>query len=187
MGDRTAARRYAKAFIALATETDSVEALAIELDRVEAACLTNDRELYLALCNPGFTLEERVAVVGAVAKQIKLSTHTTNLLKLLIEKQRFASVFDIVELFRERADALAGRVRVQVTTADAMSKKLEAEVKSSISTLTGKEVLLETSIDPSLIGGLVARVGDTVYDASIKARLSDLKHRLIHAQAPVEA
>ena len=122
-----------------------------------------------------------------MALQLGLSPMTTNLLKLLVEKQRFAAVLDIVDIFRERADELAGRVRVQVATAEPLNAAMKAEVKAAMATLTGKQVLLETSVDPSLIGGLVARVGDTVYDASLKARLSDLKHRLIHAQAPAEA
>jgi F-type H+-transporting ATPase subunit delta len=74
-----------------------------------------------------------------------------------------------------------------VSTVDPLSPQLEGELKAAFATATGKTIVLDARIDPSLIGGMVARIGGRVYDASIRSRLEDVKHRLINAQAAPEA
>ena len=95
---------------------------------------------------------------------------------------RFGALPELVEIYHQQSDELAGRLRVQVTTADPLSDALENDIKAALEKATGKQVVLDTSIDASLIGGLVARVEGRVYDASVKNRLEALKHRLITGQ-----
>jgi F-type H+-transporting ATPase subunit delta len=80
-------------------------------------------------------------------------------------------------------DALSGQVRAKVRTATALSPGMEAEVQQALSAATGKTAILETAVDPSLIGGIVAQVGDKVYDASVRARLNSLYTTLAQRSA----
>jgi F-type H+-transporting ATPase subunit delta len=94
---------------------------------------------------------------------------------------------DMLDLYSAAADELNGRVRVRVSTAEPLTAEMTAEVKLALQKITGQDVVLDTHTDEALIGGLVARVGGTVYDASIRTRLNDIKQRLLTAQIPAEA
>ena len=85
--------------------------------------------------------------------------------------------------YDQLADKHNGRVRVSVTTAEALTPALESEIRAALEQTTGKTVLVDHTIDPSLIGGMIARVGGTVYDSSLRTRLASLKHALTVAEA----
>jgi len=182
MADRAAARRYAAAFLSLADELGQVEALGKDLDTALEAARADDGVLLRVLGNPVFTADERRKVLDALLPQLGLQAMTVNLLKLMTDRGRFGALPDLVSIYHQQADDLAGRVRVQVTTADPLTDALEKDIKAALENATGKSVVLDTQIDASLIGGLVARVEGRVYDASVKSRLEALKHRLITAQ-----
>ena len=182
MGDATIARRYALAFIELAAETRNIDALGAELMSMSATLRANDGELLRALSNPVFSVQERKSVLVAVQSRLGLQPLTRNLLGLLLDKGRFACLPDIATIYSELADDRAGRQRVIVTTAVPMTRDFEAEVAESLTRTTGKRVVLDKRVDPRLIGGVVARVGSKVYDASVRARLEDLRQKLLNAQ-----
>lgn len=189
MADRTVARRYAQAFLTLAAELDQVTLLGEDLDEVLGAVQAADGLLLLTLSNPVFTAEERKAVLiaGFTGLGLDLNPMTLNLLRLLIDRGRFAVLPELVRFYHEAADDLAGRIRVQVSTAEPLSNDLANEIRQALAAATGREVLVERQVEPELIGGLVARVGGKVYDASIRARLDSLKDRLIHGHVVAEA
>jgi F-type H+-transporting ATPase subunit delta len=187
MADRSAARRYARAFIELAQEAKKVDEFGAELGDMVRAIQLDDGLLLNVLCNPAFSHAERESVLSAVLKAAKTSDLTRNLFHILLEKKRLATLPDLLDLYSEAADELSGRVRVRVSTAEPLSPQLEAEVRIALERVTGKQVVLQTQVDEALIGGLVARVGGTVYDASIRTRLNEIKQRLITAQTPAEA
>ncbi|MFK7927292.1 MAG: ATP synthase F1 subunit delta [Myxococcota bacterium] len=184
---RSAARRYAAAFLSLASDLGQVEALGKDLDTVLEAARVDDGVLLNVLANPVFTADERVSVITTLMPGLGVQPMTSNLIRLMVEKGRFAALPDLVEIYHAEADALAGRVRVQLTTADSLSDDLAAEIRTALERSTGKQIVLDTQIDPDLIGGLVARVGGKVYDASVRARLDDLKYRLIHGTTAAQA
>ena len=97
----------------------------------------------------------------------------------MLDKGRLSSLPELVEAYREMADAKAGRARVAVETAEPLSAELEAEVRKSLEKVTGKTVILDVSVNTALIGGMVARVGGKVYDASVRARLEQLRQTLL--------
>jgi F-type H+-transporting ATPase subunit delta len=130
---------------------------------------------------------ERKGVLGAVLKALKVGDMTANLFHVMLEKERLNTLSDMLDLYSIAADELSGRVRVQVSTAEPLTSQLEAEVRLALEKITGKQVVLQPEVDEALIGGLVARVGGTVYDASIRTRLNEIKQRLIKAQIPAEA
>lgn len=187
MANRSVARRYARAFIDLAEEQGAVEEVGADLDRALAAVRAEGDLLFAALSNPVFTLPERRAVLMQVLPRLELRKPTQNLLQLLLDKRRFGLLPELVEIYRGYADDKARRVRVLVTTAEPLTPQLETEVRAALEQMTGKEVVMDTRVKPELIGGMVARVGDTVYDASVRTRLQNIKQRLLSARTPAEA
>lgn len=188
MADRAIARRYATAFIDLAQEANAIDAFAADLGTALEACRANDGELNAVLANPVFTTEERRRVLDAIIPRLGLKHQlTANLLRLLLDNGRFALLADVVATYAEFADERQGRVRVAVQTAEPMSPQLEAEIRAAFQRMTGKSVLLDATVEPALIGGLTARIGSKLYDASVRARLDAVRKRLLDAQPPAEA
>lgn len=184
MADLAIARRWATAFLDLAAEEGKIDELGSELSKTWAAFEGAGAG---ALSNPVFTYEERREVLDAILKKGKITGLTANLLRLLLEKGRFGLLGDLAELYRTNADERAGRMRVVVETAFPLTPQLEGEIRASLEKVTGRSVVLEPTVDASLIGGLVAHVGDKVYDASVRTRLRELSHRLTSSQVPAEA
>jgi len=181
MADRAIARRYSQAFIELAGDK-KVGAYGEELAGFLTIAQANEGEFFKALANPVFTLNERRSALDAVLKKLKLDKMTSNLIKLLLEKGRFGLLPDVVASYQELADAKEGRARVRLTTASPLTGQLESELRAKLEKVTGKTVILESDVDPSLIAGMIARVGSTVYDSSIRSRLRDIKTNLLNSQ-----
>lgn len=187
MSDAAVASRYANALVDLAVETSSEEVLSNDLTGLVDFFKADGQELFGFLGNPAFNQSERSAVLDAVLPKLGVHAYTANFLKVLADRDRMGAFFQIATQVADAMDERAGRIRVSVRTVDPLTPQLEAEIKTVFEQATGKQVRIDASIDPSLIGGLVARVGGKVYDASIKSRLEDLKHRLTHAQFAAEA
>src|SRR5688572_6046308 len=120
MADRMVARRYARAFLGVAVEQDKVGPLADDLQRVVDTGRANGGELFHALSNPAFTVEERKAVLRSVLERLGVQQLTKNLLQLLLDKGRFPIVEDLASTYLEIADEQRGRQRVVVETATPM-------------------------------------------------------------------
>ena len=174
------ARRYAKALLELGQESDSLDAIASDLDAFGKVLQQNDAELFGVLCHPGLDPSDRAKVLAAVLERAKLNPVVANTLKLVLDKGRFALVPEITAQVQELADEAAGRVRATVTTAEPISDALKSEIAAALTASTAKEVVLTSDVDADLIGGLVIRVGDTVYDASVRYRLQDIKQKLLN-------
>lgn len=187
MSDASGARRYARALMELGAEAGVEETIERDLTAVVEAFTDEGGELLSALCNPVFSFPERKKVLDVVLPRLGVHPLTQSFLSLVAERGRMAWLPAIHVDFSRMMDTRAGRVRVSVSTVDPLSPGLEAELKTAFEKSTGKTVVLDARIDPSLIGGMVARIGGRVYDASIRSRLEDIKHRLINAQAAPEA
>lgn len=187
MRDAGASRRYATALVKLAVEGGQEEAILAELTAWNTLFAGEGAELFRVLSSPVFGAEERRAVLGEVAGKAKTSDLLVRFMSLLIDRDRMVGFPDIVRHVTADLDARAGRIRVAVRSAAELDDGMKAELTAAFEKSTGKTVLLETEIDPDLLGGLVARIGSKVYDASLRTRLHDLKHRLIHGQAPAQA
>lgn len=176
-------RRWALALVGLAIEAGAEDGIQKDLEHLNIALLSGDRALFRALKSPVFSLEERQGVLDEVLRRVPVHAMTRKFMKLLTERARVGALPKILEHYTKHMDARAGRVLVQITTVEELSAEFRAELITSFERTTGKQVRLDTRIDPSLIGGIVARVGGTVYDASVRTRLQHIKRRLIHAQA----
>lgn len=187
MDDRTVARRYAVAFIDLGRERDAIEQLLGDLDRLVSLVNADGHRMLDALANPAFRIDERRGVLKDVLGRAKACSLTRNLCHLMLDRNRLGALPEVLVAFREMADANANRARVQVETAEPLSPQLEAEVRAALERVTGKSVILNLSVNPDLIGGMVARVGGKVYDASVRARLEHLRQTLTRASLPENA
>lgn len=176
MSNVPVARRYARALLdAAGAEADQV------LSQLEAltAFLDGQPALFASLSSPTLTRTQRMKLVDAIITSAPgMAKVVSNLMKLLTDRSRFGSLPFIARQYRDLVDARMGRVRGKVTSAtklaDAQVKALEKQLEA----LTQRNVVLETAIDPSLIGGVVATVGSKQYDGSLKAQLVALGRQL---------
>ena len=181
------ARRYADALVDLAAEQNLLEQVSTELGGF-GAVFGSSVPLTEALRNPGFSLEERQGVIEAILKLAGVEGITRNFLFLLAENRRLAGLSDIISAFEDRVDDRLGRVRASVTSAVPLGSEMLGEIEKQIQHLTGKDqVLLTAAVDPALIGGIVTRVGDMVFDGSIRTQLSTIRNQLLGQAAVGEA
>lgn len=174
-------RRYAQALIELAKEGNEIERVGNDLASFVTACRGDDGRLGNALQSPVFTVEERRAVLDPVLAKLAPSQTTANFLRLVNDKRRMALVPSIAQAYNALADAYVGRLQVVVQTAEPMGEALEREVRAALEQMTGKTVVIRAEVNPELIGGLVARIGDRVYDSSIRTRLENIRRNLLNS------
>jgi len=185
MANHPVARRYAQALIEVASEAGAIEQVSNDLHGFAQLLDAHGGILGDALRSPVFTTEEREAVLNDLLPKLSLHPLTNNVLRLANDKDRFAVIADIAAAFEALADEKAGRQAATVFTAEPMSPQVEAEVRSALEKSTGKTIRLTTKVDPSLIGGMVAKIGGIVYDASIRSRLERLKQDLFTQEAGI--
>ena len=171
------ARRYARALITIGRGEGASDALVQELDRF-VQLLQEDRMLHEVLIGPTVPRPQRDAVILQVAQRMNLSPTMIRFLRLLDDRRRLEYLPRILLSFREMLDEVQGRVRATVTTAAALSAAAEAEIKATLSKLTGKEVVMTVEVNPELIGGVVTRVSGLLLDGSIKTQLRQIRQEL---------
>ena len=179
MANGSIARRYARAFIALGQETGKTDTFSGDIATFAGILDIGEGELRQALTNPGLTTVERKGVLDGVLAKLSLDADTANFLRLLVDKNRFGAFDGIARAFGEMADELAGRARATVSTATELTADMQKTVQQALEASTGKSVQIDFQVDPGLIGGMVAQVGDISYDASVRARLEDIQSALI--------
>jgi F-type H+-transporting ATPase subunit delta len=182
MANGSLAKRYARALINLGKEENTVDQLNNDLQEFGEVLSLNDNQLHKSLINPILTKEEITSVLNTLMDKLSLNPFTKNFIKLLQDKGRLVLYFDIAEVYQAMADQQAGRLRAYVETAKEISALERVELRKTLaeaSEVTPENLLVEYKINPDLIGGIVAKVGDTLYDASIRSRLKDIKAILL--------
>nr|XP_061811854.1 ATP synthase subunit delta-like [Nerophis lumbriciformis] len=171
-----AAHRYAEAFVesAAAKGDAALQTLRSELNGLSAAVDESD-DLSNLLMNPAFTNDERKKALDIVLDKIGVSTLTKRCLGLLAERDRINELKEIAVVFDEMADARAGREQAFVESATAMPEAAVDQLRRALEKRTGKKIEMNVSVDPSLIGGVRARVGSYVMDGTIKTELTRLR------------
>jgi F-type H+-transporting ATPase subunit delta len=172
------ARRYAKALFELAADERRVQPIGEELSRLKSV-LAEVPELGELLANPAFTRAERKGIADETLRErLALSDSVRNLVAILIDNGRVRGIGEIADRYREMADEAAGRAEVLVKSAGELSEADRGRIAAGLSGVTGKQVTVSVEVDPSLIGGLSARVGGLVFDGSIRAQLEALEEEL---------
>jgi len=171
------ARRYAKALFSLGKEQNKVEEYSETLGAI--AGLYRETEAVVdALTNPLYPLEARQKVMAKIAEMVKADKIMTSFLDLLLEKKRAAILPDIAEVMQTMVDEDQNISHGSVVSAIELDASLQKKIQETLEKITGNKVILETRVDPSIIGGIIAKVGDLVLDGSIKTQLNGLKESI---------
>jgi F-type H+-transporting ATPase subunit delta len=171
------AERYARAIFELGVEANRLEELTAELQRF-AEAYAHSPELRAVLDNPLVDLESRAAVLDEIAARLQLSELAQNAIRLLSSRQRLVAIGDIVRRLGTLSDEQAGILRATVTSAVPLSELYYGQLLAEIERATGRKVVIERREDPTLIAGVVTRIGDNTIDGSVKGRLAELQRRL---------
>ncbi len=175
------ARRYAQALTEEAQQAGTLDAVDADVALL-AETLRDSRELRLALTSPVVPHEKKLAVLESLFAD-KVSDLALRFLRLLVEKERDGQIPEILDAYRLLRDERTGTVEAKVRTATPLSPDEADRLKSALETRAGATVRMQIDVDPALIGGLVVRVGDVVYDRSVKHQLDSLRGQLAERAA----
>jgi F-type H+-transporting ATPase subunit delta len=173
------ARRYARALFQIGVDAGTFEALGQELADL-AALFDESVELRQTLENPVFKPGEKRAILEKLLPRVTPSITVQRFALLLLERGRIRALPAIARAYRGMVDQHSGRVRATVTSAQPLGAAELDRVRRALEQRTQKKVMLESQVDPSLIGGLVARVGDLVLDGSVRTQLATLREKLLN-------
>ena len=177
MPSRASAARYARALFDVALkESDPVQ---IERDLAAlAGLMSSNAELHAALTNPAVPVSAKRRIAEALGTRLSAAPPTRKLFLLLADRDLLGIVPDLLAIYRERLMEHQQVVRAEVTTAAPLTPERASQIEEKLAVLTGRKVDMKTSVDPSIIGGVVTRIGSTVYDGSLATRLAKLKEKL---------
>jgi F-type H+-transporting ATPase subunit delta len=171
------ARRYARAVVQIGVDQGNLDQLGIDLRHVAAAMKTSP-ELGASLTNPAIRRSDRRKVIDALMEYFKAAPVARTLVAILLDGERIATLPMISREVDAMIEARAGRISADVSSATELSAAQLAQLTTVLERLSGKEVDVVKRLDPSLIGGVVAKVGDVVYDGSLRSQLHLLRDEL---------
>ncbi len=177
MSGTVVARRYAKALFAVAKEEGREKEYGEALAQV-AAFLEENPEIESALASPVFPLDSKRSIVEEVVKAFEVTGELATLLTVMAERNRLMHLRQVAEYYRELLDEESGVVRAVVRTAVPIPEELQKRLADTFAKVVGKQVELELREDPEIIGGVVAHIGDVIWDGSIKSQLQGFKESI---------
>ena len=172
----TAARRYAEAAFEVATRDDTLERWRADLD--VAASLAGDHRALDVLANPAIPFERRATALDTLLGD-RVAGQTANLVRLLLRRGRIEDLPRVVAEFRRLDDRRQGLTHATATSATELTRDEIRALTARLEQSTGGQIALDVEVDPSLLGGLVVRVGDRLIDGSVRGRLERLRNQLI--------
>jgi len=178
MSVETVARRYATALADVVMKSGETETVRHELKTWEELTRAN-ADLQTAFASPAISHLNKEKVLESLLAKTKPSKTTANFLRVLLRNSRLTELAEINEKFATVLDERNNLVTAEVISARPLSEKQKTEFQANIAKLTGKKVNLNFKTDEDIIGGVVTRVGSTVYDGSVKTQLENLKQQLI--------
>ena len=172
--------RYATALFDLAREERSIDAVRADLDRFEAM-LADSADLKRLVRSPVFSAESQSRALAAVLDKAEISGVAAKFLKVLTANRRLFAVSDVIRAFRALVARFKGEATADVTVAEKLSDKNLDALKTALKSVTGKDVALNVNVDPSIIGGLVVKLGSRMVDSSLRTKLNSIKHAMKEA------
>jgi F-type H+-transporting ATPase subunit delta len=169
---------YARALLGAAQKAGQTAAVMDELDAVVEEALAANPKLETVLASPLIGQEEKTALLDRVF-QPRISGLLLNFLKVVSRHGRLDCLRAIRHEARKLYDETLGNVRVRITTATAVAPEQAEQITAALSASLGRRPILETVVDPALVGGAVLRIGDTVYDGSVANQLQQIRQQMI--------
>jgi len=174
---QTIARRYAIALADVVIESGEASAVQDELLQW-GEMISSNALLKEALANPTVPYDGKRSVLHELIKRTRVRETTANFLQVLLRNQRLTELNEVNRWFGLILDDRSGVVAADVTTARAVAPEATEALRQKLASITGRKVRLKFNTDPDLIGGMVARIGSTVYDGSIKNQLHEMELKL---------
>lgn len=168
---------YAKAFLGVAKDSGKLDDLVDELGQV-VGVFNGLPKFRAAMESPRIEQADKASMLDKAFKK-KCSKELLNFLKLIAQRGRFDCLDSILGSTVKAHDEMAGRVKATLTTASEVTGDVEKSIAKKLSGILGKEVNLECVVDPEVIGGMVVRVGDTVYDGSVANQLKQVRAKAV--------
>jgi F-type H+-transporting ATPase subunit delta len=178
MSLQTMARRYASALADVVLERGEAAEVQAELAQWEEM-IHSTPNLLEVLRNPTIALDQKRAVLNRLVERAKPRQTTVNFLKVLLQNQRLTELGEINRKLAETLDERAGMVAATVTTARSVPESSQRQLHAKLTGLTGKKVRVNFAIDPDLLGGIVTRIGSTVYDGSVRNHLQQIREKMV--------
>ena len=180
MSIETIARRYAGALADVVTKTGEADKIQAELRQWEEL-MTSNQNLFEVFSNPAIPHASKEKVLESLLKKANPAPTTANFLRVLLRNGRLIELGEINKRFASVLEERAGIVSGKIISARPLSDSEKKELQINLEKMTGRRVSLEYDIDTNLIGGIVTKIGSTVYDSSVKTQLENLKTQLINA------
>lgn len=168
------------ALFELARDEKSVDAVKADLDKFDAM-LAESQDLNRLVRSPVFTSDIQGKALGAVLAQAGITGIAANFLKLLTANRRLFIIRDAITSFRALVAKYKGEATADVTVAEALNDKNLDSLKAALKSVTGKDVVLNVKVDPSIIGGLIVKLGSRMVDSSLRTKLNSIKNAMKEA------
>lgn len=171
------ARRYARAVIEIGTAKGNLDKLGADLRNLAQAMKASE-ELVVVLTNPAIRRADRRKVVDALLARVGAADETRRTIYLMLDGERLSTLPALSREVDAMIEARAGRVTAEITSARPLDATQLSQITAALEKLSGKKVVVEKREDPELLGGVVAKLGDRVYDGSLRTQLRALRDEL---------
>jgi F-type H+-transporting ATPase subunit delta len=178
LSSQAVARRYAVALADVVLSRGEAQEVREELAAWDALMHSN-AQLLEVFRHPAITYEQKQGVLGELIRRTRPRPTTANFLKVLLQNGRLAELGEVSTQFAQELDRRSGVVTAQVTTARPLPTDAQEALRARLGQLTGSRVRLQFEVDDELIGGVVTRIGSTLYDGSVRGRLQQIKQRMV--------
>jgi F-type H+-transporting ATPase subunit delta len=168
------AGRYATALFELARDAKSLDAVKADLDRF-AALIAGSPDLARLVKSPVFTADEQVKAVSGLLDKAGIGGLAANVIKVIASNRRLFAVGQVIEGYKRMVAAYKGETTAQVTVAAPLSAQHLTALKDALKAVTKKDVQVDLKVDPSIIGGIVVKLGSRMIDSSLKTKLNSIK------------
>ena len=172
--------RYATALFELARDEKSIDAVKADLDKFDAM-LSESADLKRLVRSPVFSADAQLKALTAVLDKADVTGIAANFLKVLTRNRRLFAASDVIRAFRALVAKFRGEATADVTVAEKLSDRNLDALKTALKSVTGKDVALNVKVDPSIIGGLVVKLGSRMVDSSLRTKLNSIKHAMKEA------
>jgi F-type H+-transporting ATPase subunit delta len=180
IGVEIVARRYGAALADVVLKTGETDIVRAELSQW-AVIIDSNAELRDVLSSPAVAHAQKVKLLESLIERSRPSKTTANFLRVLLRNDRLTAISAISERFVVELEERSGVVSAEIISARELPPDEKGELKTQLEKLTGKRVNMDFQIDQNLIGGVVTRIGSTVYDGSVRTKLDTLKEQLAGA------